>query len=130
MSPVCQTRLRQWLRCSHPQPDEGTFFKRDWFHLYQSYELPQNLHYYICSDFATKADEGDYTEHGVWGIDEAGELWLVNWWYGQTTADTWITEVLRLMNIHKPMCWFGEGGVIRRAIEPFLTRMMTDTETF
>lgn len=111
-----------------PSPDEGTFFKRDWFHFYQGYELPQDLHYYILSDFATKADEGDYTEHGVFGVDEHGDIWLVNWWYGQTTSDTWIIELLSLMQLHKPMCWFGEGGVIRRAIEPFLVRMMGDQD--
>lgn len=123
---------RTWsaLFQQRPSPDEGTFFKKDWYHLYQAYELPENLHYYITSDFATKADEGDYTEHGVWGIDEVGDLWLVDWWYGQTTSDIWITELMILLNKHKPLCWFGEGGVIRRAIEPFLTRMMMDENTF
>lgn len=125
-----QTRTWSALFQQRPSPDEGTFFKREWFHLFQSYELPRDLHYYITSDFATKADEGDFTEHGVWGIDERGDIWLVDWWYGQTTADTWITELLALMQVHKPMCWFGEGGVIRRAIEPFLTRMMTDDEAY
>lgn len=123
---------RTWsaLFQQRPAPEEGTFFRKDWFHMYQSYELPRDMHYYITSDFATKADEGDFTEHGVWGVDEKGDLWLVNWWYGQTTSDVWIQELLGLITLHKPMCWFGEGGVIRRAIEPFLTRMMSDQEVF
>lgn len=123
---------RTWsaLFQQRPSPDEGTFFKKEWFHLYQGYELPRDLHYYISSDFATKADEGDFTEHGVFGIDEVGDLWMVDWWSGQKTADIWITELIKLIHTHKPMCWFGEGGVIRRAIEPFLTRMMMDDGAF
>ena len=27
---------------------------------------------------------------------------------------------------YKPDCWFGESGVIRRSIEPFLIRRMTE----
>jgi len=119
---------RTWaaLFQQRPRPDDGTFFKREWFHFYQPYELPQNLHCYATSDFATKADEGDFTEHGVWGLDEVADLWMVDWWHGQSTADVWINKLLSLFEIHKPLCWFGEGGVIRRAIEPFLTRMMLD----
>ena len=30
--------------------------------------------------------------------------------------------MLDLIQLHKPLCSFGESGVIRRAIEPFLTR--------
>lgn len=126
-----KSNARTWsaLFQQRPSPEEGTFFQREWFHLYQSYERPSNLHFYVTSDFATKADEGDYTEHGVWGVDEASDLWLIDGWSGQKTSDVWIDELLRLLRSYKPMCWFGEGGVIRRAIEPFLTRMMLDQKT-
>ncbi|MCK5849608.1 MAG: terminase family protein [Kiritimatiellae bacterium] len=123
---------RSWaaLFQQRPRPDEGTFFKREFYHFYRHYEMPKALHVYMTSDFAVSADEGDFTEHGVWGVDEIGDLWMLGWWYGQKTADIWIEELLKLFGIYKPLCWFGEGGVIRRAIEPFLLRMMTDKKEF
>jgi predicted phage terminase large subunit-like protein len=31
---------------------------------------------------------------------------------------------------HKPLCWFGEAGPIRRAIEPFMVSRMTQRNAF
>ena len=52
------------------------------------------------------------------------DLWILDWWAGQTSADIWIDETLRLGILHKVMAWVAEGGMIRRAIEPFLKRQM------
>ena len=39
-------------------------------------------------------------------------------------------DKLDLIAKHKPLAWFGEGGVIQKAIEPMLTRRMRETQTF
>lgn len=127
-----QPRTWSALFQQRPAPDQGTYFQRNWFHRYQPHECPADLHVYISSDFAVtdSGDDPDYTEHGVWGLDEVSGLWMVDWWKGQKTADVWIAELLALFKRHAPLAWFGEGGVIRRAIEPFMVRMMMDTETY
>ena len=120
---------RDWgaLYQQNPTPAEGTLFKRDWFNRYR--EAPDLMNIYISSDYAV-SDEGDFTEFGVWGIDTDFNLWALDWWYGQETADVWINELLKLAKQYKPMCSFGETGVIRKAVEPFLTKQMRRDRVF
>lgn len=116
---------REWsaLYQQQPQPDDGTFFKREWFKTWV--KLP-GLRYYGTSDYAVTDGGGDYTVHTVWGIDSAGDLYRVEQWKGQTASDQWIERKLDLIAKHKPLCWFGEGGVIQKAVEPMLRRRMRE----
>lgn len=106
-----------------PQPDEGTFFKRDWLPEWK--HLP-NLRYYGTSDYAVTDAGGDYTVHRVWGIDRDGNVYRVDGWRGQTAPDVWIDRKLDLIARYKPVFWFGEAGVIQKSVEPLLKRMMAE----
>lgn len=120
---------RDWsaLYQQEPSPDEGTFFKREWFKTWGA--LPR-LNYYGTSDYAVTADGGDYTVHRIWGVAPNGDLYRVDGWRGQTTADVWIEQKLNLIKRYRPFAWFGEAGVIQKAIEPMLTRRMRERETY
>ncbi|WP_439684855.1 Terminase large subunit gp17-like C-terminal domain-containing protein [Cupriavidus oxalaticus] len=120
---------RDWsaLYQQKPQPDEGTFFQRGWFKEWQT--LPK-LSIYGTSDYAVSADKGDYTVHRVWGVASNGDLYRLGGWRGQTTSDVWIEQLIDLMAEHKPLAWFGESGVIQKAIEPMLIRRMRERNTF
>jgi predicted phage terminase large subunit-like protein len=83
----------------------------------------------MTSDYAVTEGDGDYTEHGVWGVTPKGRIIQLDWWHGQTSSDVWIEEKLRLIRQWKPICAFGEAGVIQKAIEPMLRRRMTETGT-
>lgn len=117
---------REWsaLYQQRPQPDEGTFFKREWFKT--SGPLPSEMRFYGTSDYAVTDGGGDFTVHRVWGIDRAGDVHRVAGWRGQTASDEWIERKLDLVAKWKPLCWFGEGGVIQKAIEPMLRRRMRE----
>lgn len=117
---------REWsaLYQQRPQPDEGTFFRREWFREWT--DLPRSLRYYGTSDYAVTDGGGDYTVHTVWGIDPAGDIYRAASWRGQTSSDRWIEEKLDLIAKWKPLCWFGEGGVIQKAVEPMLKRRMRE----
>lgn len=118
---------REWsaLYQQQPQPDEGTFFKREWFKNWKKGELPK-LHYYGTSDYAVTDSGGDYTVHNIWGVDPNGDVYRIEQWKGQTASDQWIERKLDMVDRYKPLCWFGEGGVIQKAIEPMLKRRMRE----
>jgi predicted phage terminase large subunit-like protein len=42
----------------------------------------------------------------------------------------WIEELLRLVKQHRPLCYFGEAGVIVKAVKPMLTRRMNELRVF
>lgn len=116
---------RTWsaLFQQQPQPDEGTFFQRGWFNEYET--LP-TCRFYGSSDYAVTDGGGDYTVHTVWGIDAKGDIYRAAQWKGQTASDEWIERKLDLIAKYKPLCWFGEGGVIQKAVEPMLRRRMRE----
>jgi predicted phage terminase large subunit-like protein len=121
---------RDWnsLYQQNPIPDEGEYFKGAWFQEYDA--LPPGLRMYGASDYAVTDGGGDYTEHGIAGVDASGNLYIVDWWRKQTTSDVWIDAKCDLIIKHEPHCWFGESGVIRRSIEPFMMRRMQEREAF
>lgn len=122
--------VRAWnaLYQQEPVPDEGDYFKRENFSEYS--QAPENLHVYAASDFAVTEGGGDFTEHGIFGVDDQSNIYVLDWWRGQTQSDVWIEAMCDLIQTHGPLVWFGEAGPIRRAIEPFLTRRMTERNAF
>lgn len=120
---------REWsaLYQQRPQPDEGTFFQRGWF---KEWETLPDLRLYGTSDYAVTDGGGDYTVHRVWGVDASGAVYRVDGWRGQTTSDVWIEEKLNLIAKYKPLAWFGEAGVIQKAVEPMLTKRMRERKVF
>ena len=120
---------RAWnaLYQQDPAPEDGDYFKRDWFNTYDRY--PEGMHIYGASDYAVTEGSGDYSEHGVFGLDFNGDLYILDWWRGQTTSDQWIERQCDLIASYSPLIWFGEAGPIRKSIEPFLKRRMQERMT-
>lgn len=106
----------------------GLMFKRDWFKFYDV--LPTRLNLYIASDYGVTPDGGDYTEHGVWGLSPTGELYAVDWWYGQSDPAEWIDQWISLGAQYKPLAAFEEKGVILRALDSAITKRMRETGVF
>jgi hypothetical protein len=117
------------LYLQNPMPEEGTFFKREWFEFFDPKQLPKSAHKYATADFAVTPDAGDYTEIATHGFLGDTLYLALDGWYGQKTADVWIEEACRQFKAHKPLCFFGESGVIRRSVEPFLVRRMRETQS-
>ena len=111
-----------------PVPETTAFFKKEYIRWYD--EPPKHLNKYGASDYAVTEGGGDWTEHGVIGVDPNDDMYLLDWWRGQTAADTWIEEQLDLIRKHKPQLWVGESGPIRRAVEPFLEKRMQERRDY
>jgi predicted phage terminase large subunit-like protein len=120
---------REWsaLYQQQPQPDDGTFFQRQWF---KSYDKLPNCRFYITSDFAVTDGGGDYTVLTVWGISSNGDIYRADQWKGQTASDVWIERMLDLIARWKPLCCFGESGVIQKAVGPILARRSRERGVF
>ena len=127
---------RDWsaLYQQNPTPDEGSFFKKEWFWRYEPDEV-RGVRKYFSSDFAvTESTDADSTELAVHGTAQKdGKLQVyacMDGWGGQTAPDTWIDEYINLCLKHKPSAEFNEAGVIRRAIEGFLNRRRHERRCF
>jgi predicted phage terminase large subunit-like protein len=121
---------RDWsaLYQQKPTPDEGAYFKRDWFRWYQ--ERPKHLRIYGASDYAVTDAGGDYTVHVVIGIDPDDNIYVLDLWRGQTTSDQWVQAVIDLMREHKPLMWVEEQGQIIKSIGPFLEKRMREERVY
>jgi hypothetical protein len=121
---------RKWsaLYLQNPTPDEGTFFKREWFKFYKE---PPKLNHFMSSDFAVTEGGGDFTEIATHGVDVNDDLYLAtDYWFGQTSADVWVEKICDQIIKNKPFAFFGESGGIKRSVEPFLKKRMRERQAF
>lgn len=121
---------RDWnsLYQQNPIPDDGDYFKANWFGEYE--ELPEELTFYGCSDYAVTDGGGDFTVHAVFGVDQNKNIYCSELWTGQTTTDVWINAKCDMILKWSPAIWFGEKGVIEKAIAPYMTQRMTERNAF
>jgi phage terminase large subunit-like protein len=114
----------------------GLLFKRRWFRFYEPGRQPRNLRMYVSSDFAVTdeqdadGNEPDFTEHGAFGLDESGHLWVTDWWGGQVDTGKGLEAWLAMCARVKPIMAFDEAGVIHRAIGPARTKLMLERQQF
>jgi predicted phage terminase large subunit-like protein len=121
-----ETPPMEWaaLFQQQPVPETGDYFKSDWIRYYD--QLPDHLRKYGASDYAVTDRGGDFTEHGVGGIDSKGDLYLIDWWYGQTPTDVWVDVFLDMAARHAPLAWAEEQGQIIKSLGPFIDRRMNE----
>lgn len=130
-----QARVWHSLYQQDPQPDKGDYLQREWFSRRWAGVAPRDrLRVYFATDLAvTPPKEGrdpDWTVLGVFGVDPDDNLWALDMWRGRTSSDEWIDALLDLAAKWKPVGFAGEGGVIRRAIEPALLRRMRERRVY
>jgi predicted phage terminase large subunit-like protein len=123
---------RDWsaLYQQRPAPEEGDYFKADWFRPYTQAPAKETMRVYGASDYAVTADGGDYTVHVVVGIDPEGRMYLLDLWRKQTASDEWIEALCDLVKEWKPIGWAEEQGQIRAGIGPFLDRRARERNAF
>lgn len=111
-----------------PTPDEGDYFKRDWWRWYDT--LPKHLTFYGASDYAVTAKGGDYTVHGVVGVDPDDDIYVADIWSEQTTSNVWVEALLDMAAQYKPMCWAEEQGQILKSVGPFIEQRMRERKVY
>ena len=121
---------RDWsaLYQQDPQAEEGTFFLRDWIQYYE--KAPDDLRIYGASDYATRDGEGDYTVHGVCGVDSDDNLYVLDWWRQRSTSDVWIEGFLDLVDTWAPQLWGEEAGQIRASLDPYIRTRIRERRSY
>lgn len=124
-----QLNRRTWssLYQQKPSPDEGSYFKLEWFKRYK--EIPKDIHTYLTSDHAPGGTEdNDYTCVRPWGYAGDGNLYLLPGGFRtQETLDKSMTKVIGksgLIKRYKPLCWFPEDDNNWKSIDGFVRKAM------
>jgi hypothetical protein len=136
---------RTWasLYQQKPAPEEGSFFKREWFKRYDT--PPPNLNYYMTSDHAPGGEQdNDFNVFRVWGIDPQQHIWLMDGYRVQGTIDKAMgieidhlgeqklamQGALPLIRKWKPLCWFPEDDNNWKASKPFVVAAMRKLKVY
>lgn len=119
-----RSNARTWsaLFQQRPNPPEGLKFKVS--NITRIDRRPEHLVIVAASDLATKKEGGDFTEHGVVGIDHEGRWWVLDWWGKQEESDVWTQSKIDLIQKHRPVMWFDEKGPIYSATWPFFQKQL------
>lgn len=123
---------RDWsaLYQQRPAPDTGDYFKREWVHLVDSLPPRESMLLYGGSDYAVTAAGGDYTVHGIIGLDPDGNPWLLDLWRQQASSDVWVEAFCDLVLKWKPVGWAEETGQIKSGVGPFLVKRMLERGSY
>ena len=121
---------RDWsaLYQQQPTPDTGDYFKREWIRYYDN--APKGLRVYGASDYAVTSGGGDYTVHGIFGIDEHDNMYLLDWYRDQADSAAWVDAFISLVHRWSPVEWAEEGGPIQKSLEPFINKRVKETNAY
>ena len=123
---------REWsaLYQQRPTPEEGDYFRREWLRWYDTPPKPETLRVYGASDYAVTADGGDFTVHGVAGLDPDDNLYLLDWWRARTDSAAWVDAWVALVTRWRPVEWGEEAGQISKSLGPFLDKRQREARAY
>ncbi|HEY1430735.1 MAG TPA: phage terminase large subunit, partial [Stellaceae bacterium] len=127
-----QRDARNWsaLYQQRPMPESGDYFKNDWLRWYDTAPQRDQLRTYGASDYAVRANMGDYTVHIVGGLDPNDDLYLLDLWRKQVASNEWVEAVIDLMELWKTLTWAEESGQIEKGVGPFLTKRQLERKVY
>jgi predicted phage terminase large subunit-like protein len=125
---------REWsaLYQQRPAPEDGDYFKAEWLKPCTLATLPkkETIRTYGASDYAVTSDGGDFTTHGILGVDPNDDIWLMDVWRKQTASDEWVEAFCDLVIEWKPIGWAEEQGQIKSGVGPFLERRQRERKAW
>lgn len=113
-----------------PAPEDGDYFKAEWIKTYDVAPDRKTLRVYGASDFAVTSDAGDFTVHGVLGLDPEGRMYLLDLWRKQASSDVWVESLCDLILKWKPMEWALEKGQIASGVGPYLDKRQAERRAY
>jgi predicted phage terminase large subunit-like protein len=114
----------------NPVPDDGDFFKAEWFRPVSRTPDRNELRIYGGSDYAVTSKGGDYTVHVVLGLDGDQNPYVLDLWRKQASSDEWIDAWCDLVRKWKPLGWAEEQGQIKSGVGPFLEKRAMEKRAY
>jgi predicted phage terminase large subunit-like protein len=129
---IAKRDARNWsaLWQQEPMPESGDYFKAEWIKWYDNPPPRAQLRTYGASDYATKAEGGDFTVHLVVGIDPLSDIYLLDLWREHAASDVWVDVLLDMMFRWKTITWAEEMGQIKNSVGPFITKRQLERKIF
>ena len=124
--------VRNWsaLYQQEPTPESGDYFKTEWIRWYDRGPARETLRTYGASDYAVTAKGGDFTVHGLIGVDPNDDIYVPDWWREQSASDLWVEAFLDLLARWRPIMWGEEQGQIIRSLGPFIEKRQVERRLF
>lgn len=122
--------IRTWnaIYQQNPVVEEGAFFKRKYIlgNLYNPGELPEDLIYYLPTDYAVTEDEdNDPTVLWPFGVDKHRNIWFLPEFFREWESTSYtIPKTIELAKSYDVDKILVEKGVIFQAIKPALEAEM------
>lgn len=103
---------------------KGFLLHVDWLKTIPYHDDADPTYKYIFADFGTAAQSKHKTEFAVVAVGSDGRCTVIDWHTDEGGADAWVPKLVELFLLHKPMAFYGEAGIIRRMVEPYLVMEM------
>lgn len=114
-----------------PTPADGDFFRQSYLPVYKHDQLPKSLRVYAASDHAVGTKQtNDRTCLLIVGVDDIGNIWLLDCWWRRAKTDEVVEAMIALMKRWKPVVWWAEKGHITQSIGPFLFKRMREEKVY
>jgi predicted phage terminase large subunit-like protein len=129
---IAKRDARNWsaLYQQRPMPESGDYFKSEWFKWYDIPPPREQLRTYGASDYATRAQAGDWTVHMVVGLDPLSDLYILDLWREKASSDVWVEALLDLMFKWRTITWAEEAGQINNSVGPFITKRQLERKIY
>jgi predicted phage terminase large subunit-like protein len=124
---------RTWsaLYQQRPAPDDGSFFRREWFRRYRPGSQPKNLRVYLSSDHApAEGEENDPSGCRAWGLDPNNDLYLLDGFQHRADMSRTADRIIGLMRKWSPFAWFPEDDNNWKSAAPFIKLRMRQLGVF
>lgn len=123
---------RNWnaLFQQKPAPEEGSYLRGEWIRKFDPQHPPQYLKFYGASDYAVTEGAGDWTVHGIIGVDPMDNIFVLDWWRAQTSSLEWVETAIDLELKWRPDQWAQEKGQIAGGVGPFLDKRRRERKAY
>lgn len=115
----------------NPVDDSIRYFRRGDFLTMTEEDQKKHKEFYITADLAiSEKDRADYTAIVVGGMDENGQLHIVNCIRERLAGDEIVNTLMALQKVYNPIAIGIEDTQVSKAIGPYLNRAMAETGVY
>ena len=116
---------------NNPVDDSIRYFRKTDFLPLTEEDKKKHLTFYVTADLAISLKErADYTAIVVGGMDENGQLHIVNCIRERLGGDEIVHTLMTLNKVYKPIAIGIEDGQISKALGPYINRAMAETGNY